>query len=171
MMRRPSNDEHSGFFSRYISLVPEGDIVNMLEESLGTTAAFLSGITEEQGQYRYAPGKWSLKQTVGHISDNERIMAYRLLRFARGDKTSQPGYDQDELMKGSTFDSWTMAELIGDYTDVRQATLSLIRRLTDEAWSRKGTASGFELSARALAYVIAGHELHHLAVIRERYLP
>jgi uncharacterized damage-inducible protein DinB len=128
----------------------------------------LASLSESQGAFRYAEGKWTLKEVVGHITDGERIMTYRLLRFARGDQTSLPGYDQEVFMP--PFGSWTTAQLAEDYRAVRQSTITLLRGLPAEAWSRKGTANNVSITARALAYVIAGHELHHMGVIRNRYL-
>jgi hypothetical protein len=170
MRSRPGDDEYSSFFGNYIPLTPEGDLVEILERQGRDTVKLLQTLTEEQGNYRYAPGKWSLKEVIGHVSDNERIMSYRLLRIARGDTTPLPGYEQDLLVPGGSFDSLSLRQLTEDYAAVRQATLTLLRGLTEEAWLRKGTASNTTVSARALACVICGHELHHLAILRERYL-
>ncbi|WP_256758079.1 DinB family protein [Cohnella sp. WQ 127256] len=170
MNNRPLQEEYSSYYEQYIGLVPEGDINEILAGFLKTTAELLSDIPEAQGNYRYAPDKWSLKEVIGHINDNERIMGYRLLRIARGDRTPLAGYDQDDLMKGVNFDSCSLSELIEDYISVRRATLTLIRGLSEKAWSRSGIANDNEITARALAYIIAGHELHHLNVIKEKYI-
>ncbi|MBE1443971.1 DinB family protein [Paenibacillus sp. OAS669] len=170
MNQRPASSEYAPYYGTYIQLVPaEGDLIQILEDQLQRTSAFLSGLTEEQGNYRYAEGKWSVKEVIGHITDNERIMSYRLLRIARGDTTPLPGYDQDTMMEGSPFQHCTLAYLLEDFKAVRQATLTLLRSLTEEAWRREGTASDCVISARALACVIIGHELHHLQVLRDRY--
>jgi len=145
-------------------------LLHILERQQQETVSLVDELTEEQGYYRYAPDKWSLKEALGHIVDNERIMSYRLLRIARGDTTPLPGYDQDVLVPGARFDLFPLAQLVEDYIAVRKATLTLLRGLTDEAWLRKGTASNVTISARALACVIAGHEIHHIRIIRERYL-
>ncbi|GIO12382.1 hypothetical protein J19TS2_19370 [Cohnella xylanilytica] len=170
MRGRPGTDEYGSFFGNYVSLTPEGDLIEILRKQGEDTLELLGSFTEEQGAYRYAPGKWSLKEAFGHIVDNERIMSYRLLRIARGDTTPLPGYDQDILVPGAGFDSLPIRQLAEDYAAVRQATLTLLRGLSEEAWLRKGTASNTTISARALACVICGHELHHLRIIRERYL-
>ncbi|QJD83173.1 DinB family protein [Cohnella herbarum] len=169
MNQRPAKEEYAEYYDQYVRLVPEGKISDILARQLEQTSAYLSDIPEQIGNFRYAPDKWSLKEVIGHINDNERIMAYRLLRIARGDKTSLAGYDQDEFMKGVNFDGYSLADLIDDYISVRKATLTLIRGLTDEQTSRSGTANDNAISARALAYIISGHETHHINIIRERY--
>ncbi|WP_240762732.1 DinB family protein [Paenibacillus thalictri] len=132
-------------------------------------ARFLGQLPQERSLYRYAPGKWSLKEVLGHITDNERIMSYRLLRIARGDRTPLAGYDQDVLMSGAAFDLNPLSDVLEDYTAVRRATLSLLKGLPAEAWSRKGVVGGNESTALAWAYILAGHEIHHMNIISERY--
>ncbi|MCD9025005.1 DinB family protein [Cohnella silvisoli] len=170
MSIRPSNGEYNSHFERYVRLVPEGDIRDILTQSLKNTTDAFSTVTEDQANYRYAPGKWSLKEVLGHITDNERIMSYRLLRIARGDKTPLAGYDENALVNGASFDSCAMSDLFEDYTVVRRATLTLLRGLSEEAWSRRGVVNDSESSAIAWAYIIAGHEFHHMNFIREKYL-
>ncbi|TVX95309.1 DinB family protein [Cohnella terricola] len=170
MNNRPAQDEFGGHFGTYINIVPDGNIIDILANNLKETSEFLSDIPESKGSNRYAPGKWSLKEAIGHISDTERVMSYRLLRIARGDQTPLPGFDQDAYMAGVDFNAYSLAELIEDYISVRRATLTLLRGLPDAAWDRMGTASGNPVSARALAYINAGHELHHLRIIKDKYL-
>ncbi|WP_425453233.1 DinB family protein [Cohnella lupini] len=170
MNDRPRQEEYGTYYEQYIGLVPTGNIVEFLADVLKTTSELLSDIPEDRGNYRYAPDKWSLKEVLGHINDNERVMAYRLLRFARGDRTPLAGYDQDEFMKGVSFDSLSLTEIIEDYISVRRSTLTLLRGLSEEAWSRRGIANDNEMSVKALAYIIAGHELHHLNIVKERYI-
>lgn len=170
MANRPSIEEYFPFHEQYIGLVGEGDVTALLAEQLASTTELLSDIPEAQADYRYAEGKWTLKEVIGHISDNERVMAYRLLRAARGDRTPLAGYDQDEFMSGASFQSWSLAQIIEDYISVRKSTLALLRGLTDEAWLRIGVSNGGDVSVRAIAYIIAGHELHHLKIIHEKYL-
>ncbi|MFB9330642.1 DinB family protein [Paenibacillus aurantiacus] len=171
MLTRPQSNEYSQHPGQYIELVPEGDLLGILETSETIMSAFLEQLSESQGEYRYAPGKWSLKEVIGHITDNERIMSYRLLRIARGDQTPLAGYDQDLFMQSAPFDGWSLAQVAEDYRSVRSATYTLLRGLREADWLRIGQANETEISARAIAYVIAGHELHHLNIIRERYLP
>lgn len=168
MNQRPSKKEYAGGFGEYIRLVPEGNIIDILLAQEKQMTELLASLTESQGAYRYAEGKWTLKEVVGHIADGERVMTYRLLRFARGDHTPLPGFDQELFM--SPFGNWTIAQVAEDYRAVRQSTITLLRGLPAEAWSRKGTANNVSITARALAYDIAGHELHHMEVIRNRYM-
>jgi uncharacterized damage-inducible protein DinB len=167
---RPGADEYAPYYERYVSLVPDADLVETLERQGAETVALLRGLSEEQGAHRYEPGKWSVKQLVGHVCDGERIFSYRALAFARGDLQALPGMEQDEWMAGVDFDARTLSSLVDEFEAVRSATLHLLRHLSPEAWARRGTASGNEVTARALAYIIAGHEAHHVRVLRERYL-
>jgi hypothetical protein len=168
MNQRPSEEEYAGDSGEYIRLVPEGNIIDILLAQEKQMTELLASLSESQGAYRYAEGKWTLKEVVGHIADGERVMTYRLLQFARGDQTPLPGFDQEFFMP--PFGSWTIAQSAEDYRAVRQSTITLLRGLPAEAWSRKGTANDVSITARALAYGIAGHELHHMGVIRNRYL-
>ena len=167
---RPESNEYASYYERYISLVPDGDLVETLERQGAETLALLRTLTEEQGAHRYEPGKWSVKQLVGHVNDGERLFSYRALSIARGDRAALPGMEQDEWMAGVDFDARTLASLADEFEAVRSATLHLLRHLSPEAWARRGVASDNEVTARALAYIIAGHEAHHVRILRERYL-
>lgn len=167
---RPSPDEYAPYYGTYIGKVADGDIVRTLREQIDGTASYLRSIPASREGHRYAPGKWSIREVVGHLSDAERVFCYRALRFARGDRTPLPGFDENEFMKGARLDERTLASLVDEYVTVRAASLALFDSLFPEEWSRHGTASGKEMSVRALAWVIAGHELHHLEVLRTRYL-
>jgi len=166
----PEANEYAPFYARYVSLVPNGDILLTLEGQLSETLKLLRGITESQADSRYAPGKWSIKEVVGHITDTERIFAYRALRFARNDQTPLPGFEQDDYVRYAAFDKYRLSDLTREFELVRQANLLLFRNLDEAAWHRRGTASEREISVRALAYIIAGHELHHVGILKERYL-
>jgi uncharacterized damage-inducible protein DinB len=167
---RPEAGEYAPYYEKYVALTREGDIIEILERQASETLELLRGLTEEQGASRYEPGKWSVKELVGHVTDAERIFAYRALRFARGDRTALPGFDQDPYVAAGNFDARTLADLIDEFEHVRRATVALLRPLGDEEWRRTGTASDNEISVRALAHIIAGHELHHLNILRTRYL-
>ena len=167
---RPEPNEYASYYERYISKVPDANLIETLERQGAETLALLRALPEERGGHRYEPGKWSIKQLVGHISDGERLFSYRALSIARGDRAPLPGMEQEEWMAGVDFDARTLADLVDEFEAVRGATLHLLRHLSPEAWARRGTASGNEVTARALAYVIAGHEAHHVRVLRERYL-
>lgn len=166
----PDATEYAPYYGRYVSLVPKNDIVDLLEAQAVHAKDILSGISERDGNMRYAPGKWTIKQLFGHVIDTERIFAYRALRISRGDQTPIEGFEQDPYVQNGPFEACTLAGLTEEYTAVRRSTLFLFRHLKDEHWSRRGTASGNEVSVRALAYIIAGHELHHWNVLREKYL-
>ncbi|MDQ0874926.1 hypothetical protein QFZ77_003585 [Paenibacillus sp. V4I3] len=169
MLQRPSSEEYSPFFTGYINQVPESDYLSFLHSQLDAVIALFSSISNEQGLYRYEPGKWSLKEVLGHMTDTERIMSYRMLRIARGDTTNLPGFDQDLFITNTSFDELSMDDLLNDFKAVREATFTLLKTISEAAWSRKGIANANVISARALAYVIAGHAQHHLGVIRQKY--
>lgn len=166
---RPAADEYSQPFARYVERVPDGDVVAQLERQGRDTAAVLSSLTEERAGFRYAPDKWSVKQVVGHLTDAERIFSYRLLRFARKDATPLPSFDENPYVEAAEFDARTLPDLAGELAAVRDATLRLLRGLPGDAFLRRGVASSGTLSVRALAHVIAGHELHHREVLKTRY--
>lgn len=167
---RPQPGEYAPYFERYISLVPGHDVLAALEDQRRQMLLLLSGRTEADGDLRYAPGKWSLKEVLGHINDTERIMSYRALRISRGDATPLAGFEQDDYIRNGPFAHCTLADLIEDYIAVRRATVSLLRNLDPTAWSRRGVANANEVTVRALAYTIAGHELHHRKIVEEKYL-
>src|SRR5919199_1054450 len=167
---RPGTDEYAPYYEKYVSRVPDGGIVETLRRQSADTLALLRGLSEEQAASRYEPGKWSVKELVGHLCDSERVFAYRALRFARGDETPLPGFDQDPYVRGGNFDARTIRDLAGEFESVRAATLSLLASLDEEAWARRGKANDNEVSVRAIAHIIAGHELHHVSILRERYL-
>ncbi|MFI5209153.1 MAG: DinB family protein [Gemmatimonadales bacterium] len=166
---RPAEDEYSPYFATYIGHVPAGDVLETLTRQLDDTAAFLAMVSPSQAAYRYAPGKWSVKEIVGHLSDAERIFAYRALRFGRGDPTPLSSFDENRYVPESGADARSIEELAQEFAAVRRATLALLAGLPPAAWSRRGEASGKMISVRALAWIIAGHELHHLGVLRSRY--
>jgi hypothetical protein len=165
----PEAGEYSPYHVRYISLVPGNDIVGTLESQRRQTLILLCGRDDKEGDYRYAPDKWSAKEVLGHVCDSERIFTYRALRIARGDRTPLPGFEQDDYMRNSPFAQRPIAELIEDYIAVRRATLTLFRNLDEQAWMRRGIVNNNDISVRALAYITAGHELHHRRILEEKY--
>ena len=167
----PQPGEYAPYYGMYISLVQTGDILAALDDQRRQTLLLLSGRTEADGDIRYAPGKWSVKEVLGHINDTERIMSYRALRIARGDQTPIEGFEQDDYVRNGPFNKRPLSEFIEDYIAVRRATLTLFRNLDEPAWARRGVANKNEITVRALAYVIAGHELHHRKMLEEKYLP
>ncbi len=167
---KPNPTEYAPFYGGYISLVPAGDIVATLSQQLDDTVALLSSTSEAQGESRYAPGKWSVKELIGHVIDSERIFGYRALRFARGDQTPLPGFEQDGYVSNAAFDECRVSELAIEFEHVRRGNLHLFQNLPHEAWLRRGVASNSEVTVRALAHIIAGHELHHMTILRTKYL-
>jgi uncharacterized damage-inducible protein DinB len=169
--KRPQKGDYALYYDKYIALVPSGEFLEILRAQHGALTRLLSPLSEEQAEFRYAPGKWSIKEVLGHVNDAERIFAYRLLRVARGDQTPLAGFEQDGYIQAGNFSARTLTDLLEEFTSVREATITLIRSLDDEAWLRRGTASQKEISALALAFVIAGHERHHRLILEERYCP
>jgi uncharacterized damage-inducible protein DinB len=169
-VNRPDPKEYNAYYGRYISLVPDGDIVQTLESQWPETKALLCTTQDERGEYRYADGKWSIKEVLGHLIDSERIFAYRALRIARGDATPLPGFEQDDYVKTANSDARSLASLIDEFSAVRRANVLMLQNFDPEAWTRMGTASNNPVSVRALAWIIAGHELHHRSVLKEKYL-
>jgi hypothetical protein len=167
---RPAEAEYAPFYAGYIHLVPPGDVRDHLRTQLHETITLLSGVSEERAGQAYAPGKWTVKEVVGHMTDAERVFSYRMVSIARGDPASLPSFDENLWAPHSNANARTMASLLLEFASVRASTAQLAGSLTEEAFTRRGTASGNLISVRALAYVCAGHERHHLKVIRERYL-
>jgi hypothetical protein len=166
---RPEPGEYAPYYDRYISLVSGADILGALDSQRRQMLILLSGHDDSDGNFRYAPDKWSVKQVLGHVCDTERIFAYRALRIGRGDRTPIEGFEQDDYVRNGPFANRPLAELIEDYIAVRRATLTLLRNLDEAAWTRRGTANNNEVSVRAIAYTIAGHELHHRRILEEKY--
>lgn len=166
----PQPGEFAPFYQYYINQVPEGNIIANMKESLGNTLSLLSVLPEEKWLHRYAEGKWSIKEVLLHIIDTERVFAYRALGVARHDQTSFPGFDQDAYVPESRADARSTKSLLSEFAAVREASIQLFSHLDDDLWARKGLANNHPVSVRALAYIIVGHELHHINIIKERYL-
>jgi len=167
---RPEKTEYAAYYEGYVSRVPDGEITTILRRQMDETLTLLRGIPENRGDYRYADGKWSIKELIGHITDSERVFSYRALRFGRGDATPLSGFEQDDFVRGGNFAKRTVADLAGEFENVRKSTISLFASLDAEAVSRRGSANNNEVSVKGLAYIIAGHELHHIDILRSRYL-
>lgn len=166
----PAASEHAPYYLRYISRIPSGDIIATLERQGEETTGLLAGLSPEQAAIRYAPGKWSIKEVVGHLTDAERIFSYRALRFARGDATPLAGFDENSYAPAGEFGDRTLQDLAADLRASRAATIALFRGLPTTALTRGGEANGVHVTVRALAWIIAGHEFHHVTILRERYL-
>ena len=169
LISKPDASEHAPYFSKYIDLVPDGDVMGTLATQIGVTLSELRNISDSASLQRYAVGKWSLREVVGHMIDTERIFAYRALRIARNDRTKLPGFEQDDYIAAANFDQQPWPGLIDEFYAVRRSNLAMFRGLAEEAWVRQGISNDNELSVRAAAYIIAGHERHHMGIIRDRY--
>jgi len=170
MPRRPERTEAATYYSKYIDRVPDGEIVGILESQLDEVLAFCRTISEEKSLHRYEPGKWSLREALSHISDTERVFAFRAFWFARGYETPLPDFDQEIAAGAARADEVTWARHVDEFLHVRLATISLFRNLPAEAWTKRGVASGNPFTVRALACIAAGHAAHHVAIVKERYL-
>lgn len=167
---RPENTEHAPYYGTYISLVAPGDVVETLDTQVESTLALVRTIPEERGGLRYAPGKWSVRELLGHVTDAERIFTYRALRFARGDETPLAGFDENSFIANSRLDARTLASLCEELEAVRRSSVLLFQSFDATEWLRRGTANGYPMSVRALAWTCAGHERHHMEILKSRYL-
>ena len=166
---RPDESEYAPYYGRYIALVPGGDIAAILVSQQEEMGRFLKFLSEEQGEYRYAEGKWSVKEVVGHLIDAERVFAFRALAFSRGDTQPYPGMEQDDYARGANYGERSLSDIADEFASVRIATLHLLGGMSDEMLLRRGTASEVVFSVRSIFHIIAGHERHHRAVLREKY--
>ena len=166
---RPEPTEYPSFYHGYITTVPEGDVVELLRAGGRELLEAVERVPEERGGHRYGPDKWTIREVIGHLLDAERIFTYRALRIARGDQTLLPGFDENAYVKSAGSDQRTLAGLARELAAVRESTVLLFESFPDEVWARTGNANGKPMSVRALAYVVAGHPMHHLRILRERY--
>lgn len=169
-IRRPQSGEYSPYYDRYLATLPDGDVFALLERGAEKLAILVESLTETQGEHRYAPGKWSIKDVLVHMTDVERVFAYRALRFSRNDATPLPGFEQDDYVREANGAERTLGALLQEYRAVRGATLALFRGMSDPMMSRRGVANGAEMTVRAAAWIIVGHERHHIQILKERYL-
>jgi hypothetical protein len=167
---RPGPGEYAPGHAAYVAAVPDGDVLAMLKKQNGETTRLLSRIGEKRSRHRYAPGKWSIREVIGHLIDAERVFTYRALTFARADRTPLPGFDENMWASASNADSRTLKSLLDELKSVRSATIALFKGFTGEELARTGIASGNPVSVRGLLYVTTGHERHHVRILRERYL-
>ena len=167
---RPDPSEYAPSAAEYVSRVPDGNVLELLETQIEETTALIRGLPPGMGDKRYAPGTWSIREIVGHLSDAERVFSQRAFRFSRCDPTPLPGFDENDYVKEAPFSRVPIEDLLSELVHLRHATVYLYRSLDEQALMRRGIANGVETSVRALAFVIAGHEHHHLEVLRTRYL-
>lgn len=170
-MRRPEPDEHADYYAPYIDRVPaDRPLVEVMRAAPDALEALLAGLPADRETFAYAPGKWTLREVLGHVIDAERLFSYRVLHIARGDDAELPGMDQERWAAASNAGCRPMAELLREFRGVRTANAVLFASFDEQTLSRRGTASGFEFTVRALVHIITGHELHHRDVLRDRYL-
>jgi uncharacterized damage-inducible protein DinB len=167
---KPAPTEHNPYYSKYVSLVLEGDIIATLNRQIDDSLSILRGISAERADYRYAPDKWSVKEVVGHLIDTERIFAYRAFRFARNDQTPLNGYEQDDYVRNGDFSNRELSDLADEFENVRRSNVHMLKGLNEQAWLRHGSANENDITVRALAYIMAGHELHHMGILKSKYL-
>ena len=170
-MRRPEPTEYAEFYAGYVSEVPGSDVLGVLESQRVQMLQLFAARSERDGSFRYASGKWTVKEVLGHINDAERIFAYRALRIARGDRTPLPAFEQEDFVRNGGFGERSLANLAEEFGLVRNASVALFRSLREDAWPRRGVASQKEVTVRALAFITAGHQIHHRAILEERYFP
>jgi hypothetical protein len=169
-LSKPGSDEYAPYYEKYIALLPATDVVTTLQTQMESTRTLLSSIDEANAGYRYAADKWSIKELVGHLIDGERVFAYRALRFARNDQTPLHGFEQDDYVLNGDFEGRTLADLAAEFEHLRRSNILFFQGLSDEAWTRRGTANDTPVSVRAIAHIIAGHEVHHINILKTRYL-
>ena len=168
---RPEPSEYVPYYETYISRVPpKGNLLTVLEDQRRETQQLLAGLSDAKALHRYAPGKWSIKEVVGHLMDTERVFCYRALAFGRADASPLPGFDEKAWAPAGRFDARSLKDLAAELDVVRRATIALFSGLDADALARRGTANNNPITVRALAWIIAGHERHHVAILRERYL-
>jgi hypothetical protein len=170
MIQRPAESEAAPYHFTYINKIVGDDPHGTLESQLGDALALFEGISEQASLHRYQPGKWTIREVLSHVTDTERIFAYRMLWFARGLESPLPGFEQDIAARGAEANSIPWSAHVQEFREVRTSTISLFRNLPPEGWTRSGTFSDFFVTVRAMAYLIPGHAAHHLSILRERYL-
>ncbi len=166
---KPALGEYAASFERYIGLITEPDVLNVLSRQVKELMDLLADLTDEQASYRYEPNKWTVREVMGHLIDCERVFGYRALCFARGEKASLPAFDENDYAASAGADAIPLADLLDEFRNLRESHSAMFRHLPIEAWQRIGTSNGKPLSVRAVAYIIPGHVRHHMIILKERY--
>jgi DinB superfamily len=168
MLTRPDSTEYAEYYKNYIARVPDGPLLDFLAKQPGDYRQLLVGISDEGAGTPTAPGKWSIKQVLGHICDTERVISYRALRFARGDQKELPGFEQDDYAREAKSNGRSLDDLLGEFESVRKSTVALLGSLPPGADTRSGLANGNRVTVRALAYIAGGHAQHHYELLKAR---
>ena len=169
LFRIPEADEYAPYYKTYVGLLSDGDVLGILEEQMNETLALLGNLTDEQAAYAYEPGKWSIKEVIGHIIDTERVFAYRGMCFARGDNTPLPSFEQDDYVLGADFNARSLENLASEFRHLRMSNIFMFSTWSEAVQSRRGTAANNSITARAIPFILAGHERHHLNILASRY--
>lgn len=167
--QRPAENEYAAFYAGYVRLVPESDVLGVLDRQRDEVRAMMDTVAPDREAYRYEPAKWSIREVIGHVVDGERVFGHRAFCFSRGEKAALPGFDEKAYAARSPYDRCRLADLVREFAIVRDANLTILQRLSDDEWSLSGTASSASVTVRALAFIMAGHVRHHLGVLRSRY--
>lgn len=169
-LQRPAADEYAEYYEKYVSLVPETDILQVLREQMEGVRELIASIPGEQETFRYAPEKWSIRELLGHINDGERIFGFRAYTFTHRDAGPMPGFDENDYVQDSNFDQMLLQDLLAQFIALRQANVLFLEQVSETAWARSGVASNNPVTVRALVWIMAGHVRHHLNILQERYL-
>ena len=169
-MERPAKNEYASYYQKYVSLIPNGDILKLMEKQNEQFCEFLAQINEEKANYRYAKDKWSIKEVIGHLIDVELVFMYRALRFSRNDKVALHGFDQDAFIANGDFSKLTLSDLVEQFYHIRKAAIPMFSAFTDKMWGRKGKVDKNSFTVRAIAYIMVGHVIHHMRVIHQKYM-
>lgn len=169
-MRRPKKEEYAAYYHTYVDTVPDGDIIKILNKQNDQIKKLLANTSKKKSLFRYTPGKWNVREIIGHMIDTERVFAYRALRFARNDQTDLPGFDENEYIRHSNYTDIKLKELVDEFCALRKSNAIMFKNFSDEITMRSGRANGNSFTVRAMAYITVGHVNHHLGIIKERYL-
>jgi len=168
-MKRPAPNEYDPFYAGYIQNI-SGDVIKVFEDQINSTDTFFKSVPVTRHNFRYAEGKWSIKEVLGHLIDNERIMSYRAMAISRGEKQALPGFDENDYIRFSNYDARNFYDVLAEKKRIREANVLMFKSFSEETFEKRGIANNSEVTVRALLYIITGHEMHHLKIIKERYL-
>ncbi|PKL82869.1 MAG: hypothetical protein CVV24_07880 [Ignavibacteriae bacterium HGW-Ignavibacteriae-3] len=168
-MKRPNRHEYAAYYHSYVDLVPHGDVLKIMKQQRDQFKKILSKVSSKKSLFRYAPGKWCIREVIGHIIDAERVFSYRALRFARNDKSDLPGFDENEYIRQSNYSGIKLKELIEEFCSLRSSNIIMFKNFSEDFGLRTGTANGNSFTVRAMAYIMTGHVNHHLKVLKDKY--